>query len=124
MKRRSYRDIVVIGPLSAQVPSPGRLSCGWPQPTPAQRYPFLGVTPEVAYRRAPKNRWQLKRYEKATPQALKGLTFNGARATREGVVDACRSGGPPRQQRRGFSFAWVLAWISPADASQRPKQVM
>ena len=93
MRRRSYRDIVVIGPLSAQVPSPGRLSRAWPQPTPAQRYPFLSVTPEDAYRDRPINRWQLEQYAKAAPQALQGLSSNGARATRGEVVDACRSGG-------------------------------
>ena len=71
----------VIGPVCAQVPSPGAPRPPWPSAYPdPYSYRFVAPTPEDAYRRGLINRWELEQIEGPTPQALQGPNPSGGRS--------------------------------------------
>jgi hypothetical protein len=72
----------IIGPVQAQVLSPGAAPPQWPPPysgSTYQPYPFAAPTPRDAYRDGLINRWELERFEGPTPRALQGPSPDGSR---------------------------------------------
>ncbi len=73
--------IAAIGPVWAQVPTPGTQQ---PQLATAPPYPLNAPTPRDAYRDGQINRWELERLAGPVPQALQGPSVDGNRGNSGG----------------------------------------